>query len=132
MFETIESTFAGAFGILALILAASGIYGVMAYRTQLRTHEIGIRVALGASHVEVLGLVLRQGLRLTVYGVLLGLGLSLALTRFMRGLLFGVSAMDPWTILMVSGLLLLIGLGASYFPAIKAMRTDPVVAIRGH
>jgi ABC-type antimicrobial peptide transport system permease subunit len=132
MFEMIETAFAGAFGILALILAASGIYGVMAYRTQLRTHEIGIRVALGASHVDVMGLVLKQGLRLTAYGVFLGLGMSLVLTRFLRGALFGVSAMDPLTVLVVTGLLLLIGLAASYFPAIKAMHTDPVAAIRAH
>ena len=132
MFEMIETAFAGAFGILALILAASGIYGVMAYRTQLRTHEIGIRVALGASHVDVMGLVLKQGLRLTAYGVFLGLGMSLVLTRFLRGALFGVSAMDPLTVLVVTGLLLLIGLAASYFPAIKAMHTDPVAAVRAH
>jgi len=132
MFAMIEATFASAFGFLALILAASGIYGVMAYRTQLRTHEIGIRVALGASRPDVLGLVLKQGLRLTAIGVLLGLGLSLLLTRFLRGLLFGVSAMDPLTVLAVTALLFLIAVVASYLPGLKAMRTDPVAAIRAH
>jgi ABC-type antimicrobial peptide transport system permease subunit len=132
MFAMIEATFAGVFGILALILAVSGIYGVMAYRTQLRTHEIGIRVALGASHSDVLNLVLMQGMRLTAVGLSLGLAISILLTRFLRGLLFGVSAMDPLTVLSVTALLLLVALAASYLPALKAMRTDPVTAIREH
>jgi predicted permease len=132
MFAMIEATFASAFGFLALILAASGIYGVMAYRTQLRTHEIGIRVALGASRPDVLGLVLKQGLRLAAYGVILGLTMSLLLTRLLHGLLFGVSAMDPLTILAVVALLFLIAIAASYLPALKAMKTDPVAAIRAH
>ena len=130
MFEVIESTFATVFGILALILAASGIYGVMAYRTQLRTHEIGIRMALGASRTNVLNLVLKQGLRLTALGVSIGLSVSLLLTRFLSGLLYGVSAMDPLTILVVVAALLAIAVAASYLPAAKAMRTDPVSAIR--
>lgn len=132
MFAMIEATFAGVFGILALILAASGVYGVMAYRTQLRTHEIGIRVALGASRSDVLGMVLKQGLRLTAIGVFLGLALSVVLTRFLRGMLFGVSAMDPFIVFAVTGLLFLIAVAASYLPALKAMRTDPVAAIRAH
>jgi len=132
MFETMETTFAGVFGILALILAASGIYGVMAYRTQLRTQEIGIRIALGASRSDVLRMVLRQGLRLTAIGLLLGLAMSLLLTRLLQGLLFGVSAMDLWTVFTATGLLLLVALAASYLPATKAMRTDPMVAIRAH
>jgi predicted permease len=130
MFAMMETTFAGAFGILALILAASGIYGVMAYRTQLRTREIGIRVALGASGSDVLGLVLRQGLRLAVVGVLLGLTMSLVFTRFLRGLLFGVSAMDPLTILLVTALLSLIAVAACYLPAFKATHVNPVTAMR--
>jgi predicted permease len=130
MFEVIESTFATVFAILALILAASGIYGVMAYRTQLRTHEIGIRVALGASRTNVLGMVLKQGLRLAAMGVLLGLFVSLLLTRMLGGLLYGVSATDPMTILVVVAALFVIAVAASYLPAAKAMRTDPVSAIR--
>jgi len=130
MFEVIESTFAGAFGFLALILAASGIYGVIAYRTQLRTHEIGIRVALGASRADVLGLVLHQGLRLTAIGLFLGLAMSLILTRFLRGLLYGVSAMDPLTVLSVTALLSLIAVAACYLPALRAMRVNPVTAMR--
>ena len=132
MFEAIESTFASVFAILALILAASGIYGVMAYRTQLRTHEIGIRVALGASRTNVLRMVLLQGLRLTAMGLVLGLSMSILLTRMLHGLLFGVSATDPLTILCVTALLLVVGVAASYVPALKAMHTDPVTAIRAH
>jgi predicted permease len=132
MFDLIEATFAGVFGILALILAASGVYGVMAYRTQLRTHEIGIRVALGASRTDVMGLVLRQGLRLAAYGLCLGLTMSMLLTRILRGLLFGVSPMDPLTIVSVIVLLLLVAIASCYFPARKATRIDPVVAIRAH
>jgi len=130
VFETMESTFAAAFGILALILAASGLYGVVAYRTQLRTHEIGIRVALGASRSDVLRLVVQQGLQLTAFGLVLGLALSLVLTRFLRGLLFGVSATDPLTIACVTALLLLIGVAACYLPARRAMRINPVTAMR--
>jgi predicted permease len=132
MFEVIQSAFASAFAFLALILAASGIYGVMAYRTQLRTHEIGIRVALGASRTDVLRMILLQGSRLTAIGLVLGLSMSLLLTRMLHGLLFGVSATDPLTVLSVSALLLLVGLAASYVPALKAMHTDPVTAIRSH
>jgi predicted permease len=132
MFEMMETTFAGAFGILALILAASGIYGVMAYRTQLRTHEIGIRLALGASRSDVLRMVLLQGLRLTAIGLLLGLSMSLMLTRLLHGLLFGVSAMDPLTVLSVTAVLFLVAVAASYLPASRAMRTDPMIAIRAH
>ncbi len=132
IFETMETTFAGAFGVLALILAASGIYGVMAYRTELRTHEIGIRVALGASRSDVLSLVLKQGLRLAAIGLLLGLSMSLVLTRVLRGLLFGVSAMDPLTVLSVTAVLLLVAVAAIYLPARKAMRTEPMIAIRAH
>jgi predicted permease len=132
MFATIEATFAATFGILALILVTSGIYGVMAYRTQLRTHEIGIRVALGASAANVLRLVLYQGLRLAAWGLVLGLCMSFILTRFLRGLLYGVSVMDPLTLISVTTLLLLIAVVACYLPALKAMHTDPVVAIREH
>lgn len=130
MFAVIETTFAGAFGILALILAASGIYGVMAYRTELRTREIGIRVALGASQRDVLGLVLNQGLKLALLGLFLGLTMSMLFARFLRGLLYGVTAMDPVTVLSVTALMSLIAVAACYLPAMKAMRIDPVTAIR--
>ena len=129
VFADLESTFAAMFAVLALILAATGIYGVVAYRTQLRTHEIGIRIALGASRADVLRLVLRQGFWLTVIGLASGLALSLALTHFIAGLLYGVGANDPATVIAVFLLLGAISLLACYFPARRAMHVDPVAAI---
>jgi len=130
LFQRIEALFATIFGVLALVLATTGIYGVVAYRAELRTHEIGIRIALGAARVDVLRLVLYQGLRLTAVGLALGLILAFVLARFARGLLFGISATDPWTAGAVTLLLGLIALLACYLPARKAMRVDPVTAIR--
>jgi predicted permease len=129
-FAIIQSTLAGIFATIALILAATGIYGVVAYRTELRTHEIGIRVALGATRAEVLRLVLWQGVRLTVIGLALGLGSAFVLARFTRGMLYGVSATDPVTAAGVSALLASIAILACCLPAWKAMRVDPVSAIR--
>jgi predicted permease len=129
-FQKIQAMFATIFAMLALILSTTGIYGVVAYRTQLRTHEIGIRIALGASHLDVLRLVLVQGLRLTAAGLLLGLAFSAALTRFMRNLLYGVSANDPVTVMSVVAILAVIAVLACYLPAYKAMRVNPVSAMR--
>jgi predicted permease len=131
-FAVIESTFAGMFAVIALILAATGIYGVVAYRTQLRTHEIGIRMALGASRADVLRLVLGQGLWLTSIGLVLGLAASLGLTRFISTLLYGVDANDPATVAGVVALLGAMSLLACYLPARRAIRTNPVAAIREH
>ncbi|MDR3742392.1 MAG: ABC transporter permease [Terracidiphilus sp.] len=130
MFQRIQAVFATVFGLLALVLATSGIYGVVAYRTELRTHEIGIRVALGAARGDVLRLVLVQGMRLTVVGLMLGLALAYVLTRFLRGLLYGVSATDPWTAMAVTALLAGIALLACWLPARRAMHVDPMTAIR--
>jgi ABC-type antimicrobial peptide transport system permease subunit len=130
IFAVLESTFAGIFAVIALILAATGIYGVVAYRTQLRTHEIGVRMALGASRANVLRLVLGQGLWLTMIGLVIGLVLSFGFTRFIAGLLYGISANDPTTVLAVVILLSAISLLACYFPAHRAMRADPVASIR--
>jgi len=130
IFAIIESTFARMFAVIALILAATGIYGVVAYRTQLRTHEIGIRVALGASRADVLRLVLAQGLWLTSIGLALGLAASLGLTRFISSLLYGVDANDPATVAGVVVLLGAMSLLACYLPARRAIRTNPVAAIR--
>src|SRR5579862_168934 len=130
VFAVIESTFAGIFAVIALMLAVTGIYGVVAYRTRLRTHEIGIRVALGASRSDVLRLVLRQGFGLTMIGLALGLVLSFALTRFIASLLYGVDAYDPATVLAVVLILAVMSLLACYLPAQRAMRADPVTAIR--
>ncbi len=130
MFAVMQSTFAGMFAMIALILAVTGIYGVVAYRTQLRTHEIGIRVALGATRADVLRLVLMQGVRLTVAGLVLGLALALGLTRFIAGLLYGISATDPMTVIAVVVLLGAMAVLACYLPAYRAMRVNPVSAIR--
>ncbi len=130
IFAVMESTFAGMFAAIALFLAATGIYGVVAYRTALRTHEIGIRVALGASAGSVLRLVLMQGLWLTVLGIVAGLALTLGLTRFVAAQLYGVGANDPLTVGAVVAALAAMSLLACFVPARRAIRTDPVAAIR--
>lgn len=128
--DRIGGAFVGAFGILALVLAAVGVYGVLAYTTRQRTHELGIRIALGAEPRDVFGLVLRQGAVLAVLGIVIGLAASFALTRALSSLLFGVSATDPLTFTAVAILLLFVVLLACYIPARRAMRTDPLVALR--
>jgi len=130
IFPVLASTFAGIFAIIALVLAATGIYGVISYRTQLRTHEIGVRVALGASRADVMRLVLVQGIQLTIAGLAIGLALTFGLTRFIASMLYGVSPTDPMTALAVIGLLALISILACYLPAHRAMRINPVAAIR--
>lgn len=128
--QRIASVFVGGFGILALILAGIGIYGVLAYTTRQRTHEIGIRMALGAEPGDVLRLVLRQGLTLAALGLAFGLAASFALTRILSSELFGVSATDPLTFTAVALILLLVAFLACFIPARRAMRTDPMVALR--
>jgi predicted permease len=118
------------FALAALLLAALGIYGVMAYAVARRTREIGIRMALGAPRIGVLGMVLRQGMKLVTAGLIVGLGASLALTRFIASLLYGVSAADPVTYAAVSLLLILIALAAHFAPARRAVTVDPVIALR--
>jgi len=120
----------GLFGLLALVLASVGIYGVLAYSVAQRTAEIGIRMALGAQPGEVLRLVLRQGMSLAALGALLGLGSALLLARTAANLLYGVSATDPITYAAITVLLLLVAMLACYIPARRATRIDPVVALR--
>ncbi len=129
-FAVIESSLAGMFALIGLVLAITGIYGVVAYRTQLRTHEFGIRMALGASRVDVLRLVLVQGLWLAGTGLALGLAFALGLTRLIARLLYGISGNDPVTVVSVVMLLGGMSLLACYLPAHRAMRRNPVTAIR--
>ncbi len=126
----IAATFVGAFGLIALALAAVGIYGVIAYTTRQRTREIGIRMALGAQRIQVLKFVLGQGLRLTIMGLAVGVVLSLVTTRLLSSLLFGVSATDVLTFLTVAVVLSSVSLAACYLPARRATRVDPMVVLR--
>ncbi len=128
--QRIAGTFVGAFGLLALVLAAVGIYGVTAYTTRQRTHEIGIRMTLGASKQDILRLVLGHGLRLTLVGVVLGLAAAFALTRYLSSLLLGVTSTDALTFSSVTILLCAVALFACFIPARRAMRVDPMVALR--
>ncbi|MFZ0924718.1 MAG: FtsX-like permease family protein, partial [Candidatus Acidiferrales bacterium] len=120
----------GTFGLLALILAAIGTYGVMSYSVIQRTNEIGIRIALGAQPANVLRLILSNGMAMVVAGVVVGLGLSVLLAKSMKSLLFGIGMFDPASFLSTAALLILVALGACWIPARRAMRVDPMVALR--
>jgi predicted permease len=120
----------GVFGAAALLLATMGVYSVIAYLVAQREHEIGIRVALGAQRRDVLGLVLRHGTTLTLIGVAVGVGASLWLTRLLTGLLYGVTPTDPVAFAAVVALLLGVALTASYVPARRALRVDPINVLR--
>jgi ABC-type antimicrobial peptide transport system permease subunit len=128
--QRVAGTFVGAFGLLALVLAAVGIYGVTAYTTRQRTRELGIRMTLGASKQDVLRLVLGSGLRLMLLGVAIGLALSFALTRFLSSLLLDVTSTDALTFSSVAILLCAVALFACFIPARRATRVDPMVALR--
>jgi predicted permease len=130
VFERLAVALAGSFGLLAMVLAAIGVYGVIAYVTKQRTHEIGIRMALGAGKADIFRQVIGQGLRLTLVGLAVGLAVSLVLTRFLRGMLFGVGTADWLTFSTVAVVLCVVALAACFLPARRAASVDPMQALR--
>jgi predicted permease len=130
VFERIVMVLAGSFGLLAMLLAAVGVYGVVAYSTKQRTHEIGIRMALGAARGDVFRQILRAGMRLTLIGLAVGLAVSFAFTRLLRGMLFGVGTADWITFATVAVALCVVALVACYIPARRAASVEPMQALR--
>jgi predicted permease len=128
--ERLVARLSGFFGLLALVLACIGLYGLLAYEVVRRTREIGIRTALGAQEADVLRLVVRQGLALTLVGAVIGIGAALGVTRYLKSMLYDVHANDPVTMVVVGLLLVLVALAACFIPARRAANVDPVVALR--
>ncbi len=120
----------GSFAVLALLLASVGVYGVVSYIVGQSAHEIGIRMALGAQPSDVMGWVLMQGARMATIGIGMGLAAALGLTRWMSNLLYGVSTTDPVTFAGVAAMFLVIAMAACWIPARRAMRVDPMMALR--
>jgi ABC-type antimicrobial peptide transport system permease subunit len=128
--QRFSSTMLGAFAVFALLLAAVGLYGVMSYLVTQSTHDIGILLALGARPENIIALVVRQGMQLTLIGILAGLSGAAVLTRLIASLLFGVSTGDVATFLVVPVLLAAVAFAATVIPALRAMSVDPLVALR--
>ncbi len=128
--QRLAGSLLGVFGMLALTLAAVGLYGVISYAVGQRTREIGIRVALGAQEGDILRLVVRLGVGLAMFGVGIGLAAAVALSRLLTGLLFGITSTDPITYFVVAAMLVSVALLASYIPALRATRIDPMAALR--
>jgi len=128
--QRFSMTVVGVFALVALALAAIGIYGVMSFSVAQRTHEIGVRMALGGRSRDVLTLILRQGMRPALIGAAIGMAFAFALTRLIKSLLFGVNAADPLTFVVIPLLLLAVALIACYLPARRATKVDPMVALR--
>jgi putative ABC transport system permease protein len=122
--------FVGTFGVLGLLLASVGVYGVVSFSVSQRTQEIGIRTALGAQRANVLGMILKQGMGMALIGTSVGIVLSFLLFRALGSMLYGVKSTDFVTLSAVSAMLLFVAFVASYVPAVRATRVDPVVALR--
>lgn len=120
----------GTFAAVALLLALAGVYGVMAYTVSQRVPELGVRIALGASPENIMGLIVLHGAKLAGMGMVLGLGLSLWASRLLEGLLFGVTPRDPWTLTLVAVAIAAATLAATYIPGRRAVRVDPMIALR--
>jgi putative ABC transport system permease protein len=120
----------GAFAALALVLAATGLYGVISYSVAQRTQEIGVRVALGATRKQVLSMIMGQGLRFAAMGLAMGQLTAMILNRALKGLLVGVRTTDPPTLVVTAAVLLIVAALACYVPARRAARVDPMVALR--
>ena len=126
----LASTLIGIFGLVALTLASIGLYGLMAWMVSRRTREIGVRMALGAQPADVLKLVFKHGIVLTMFGVAIGLFAALVAARFIDSQLYNVSATDPFTFVVIALLMTAVSLLACYLPARRATRVDPLVALR--
>ncbi|MGB6961620.1 MAG: FtsX-like permease family protein, partial [Candidatus Acidiferrum sp.] len=128
--ERLVARLASFFGLLALVLACIGLYGLLSYEVARRTREIGIRMALGGRAKDVLRLVLQQGIALAVVGAVAGTGVALGVMRYLNSMLYDVHANDPLTMIAVALLLILVALAACFIPARRAMRVDPMIALR--
>src|SRR5208282_1272495 len=128
--ERLVAWLSGAFALLALVVACIGLYGLLSFEVARRTHEVGVRMALGASSVEVLCLVLGRGIQLVALGLVIGIAAALCLARYLQTLLYGVRPIDPLAYATVTILLLIVTLGACYVPARRATKVDPMVALR--
>jgi ABC-type antimicrobial peptide transport system permease subunit len=128
--ERLMSRLSSFFGALALVLACIGLYGLLSYEVARRTREIGIRMALGAQQRNLLRLVVGQGILLALIGAVIGIAAALGVTRFMASMLFGMKATDPATFIAVAIMLIVVALAACYIPARRAMKVDPMVALR--
>jgi len=128
--ERLVATLSILFGLLALTLACIGLYGLVAHGVARRTHEIGVRMALGARRHEILWLTARLGLVVTLAGVVVGLGVAVGVTRYLQSLLYHVRPGDPWTFAGIAIVLMMVALAACYIPARRAMGVDPAVALR--
>jgi putative ABC transport system permease protein len=126
----LDAVLLGLFAAVAAALATVGLYGVMAYAVTQRTREIGIRMAIGAQHVQVMKLMLNRSLGLTLIGVILGLAAAAAMSRYLHGMLFGLAPLDPMTFLSVPAIFGFVALLATYLPARRAAKVDPVIALR--